>query len=65
MTLGKEGYGTEFNATESTMDGSSITESIVRYAERATAAEGKVQALEDRTNQLGIGNHQPPPQIAY
>ena len=36
-TLGQEGYGMEFNSTESTMDKSSINESIVRYAERATA----------------------------
>ena len=46
------------------MDKFSITESIVHYAERATESEGKVQALEYRLNQLGIGNHQPPPQIA-
>ena len=43
------------------MDGLPITESIFRYAECATAVEGKVQALEDRLNQLKIGNHQPPP----
>ena len=52
MTLGQEGYGTAFNATEATMEESSITESIVCYAERATSAEGKVQALEDRINQF-------------
>ena len=64
-TLGQEGYGTSFNATEGTTDNSSITESIVRYAERATAAEGKVQALEDRLNQMELGYHQPPPHMAY
>ena len=64
-TLGQEGYGTSFNATEGTTDESSITESIVRYSERATAAEGKVQALEDRLNQMELGYHQPPPHMEY
>ena len=65
MTLSQEIYGTEFNSTESTMDESSNTESIVCYEERATAADGNVQTLEYHLNQLEIGNHQPPPQIAY
>ena len=47
------------------MNRSAITESIVYYAEHTTAVEGKVQSLEDRLNQLEIGNHQHPPQIAY
>ena len=51
-TLGQEGYEAAFNVIESTMDDSSITESIVRYAEHATAAEGKLQGLEDCLNQL-------------
>ena len=51
-TLGQEGYGTELNDTESTMDETSITESIFCYAEHTTAAEEKVQALEDRLNKL-------------
>ena len=38
MTLCQEGYGTAFNYTEATMEEYSITESIVRYAERTTAA---------------------------
>ena len=41
-TLCREGYGTAFNATEATMDESSITLSIVCYAERAKESEGKV-----------------------
>ena len=51
-TLGQELYGTAFNATEATMDKSSITESIACYAKRATVAEVNIQALEDRLNQL-------------
>ena len=51
-TLGQEWYGTEFGATEATMGESSIAEYIVCYVERATAAEGGVQALEDRLNQF-------------
>ena len=64
-TLGQEGYGAAFNAIEATMDESSIKESIFRCAERATVAEGNVQALEYCLNQLKIGNNQPPPQTAY
>ena len=45
-TLGQGVYWTIFNATEATIEKSSSTESIICYAERATAAEGKVQALE-------------------
>ena len=65
MTLGQEGYGTAFNATEVTMEDSSHTESIVRCTERATAAKGKVQALEDRLNQFELGHPEPPHQMAY
>ena len=54
-----------FNATEVTMYDSSITEYIVHYAERATASEGKVQALEDRLNPLELGKNQSPPQMEY
>ena len=36
-TLGQERYVMELNTTEATMDESSITESIVCYADRATA----------------------------
>ena len=43
--LGQEGYETEFNTTEDTMENSSITESIVRYTEYATTSKGKVKAL--------------------
>ena len=59
MNIGQEGYGTAFNATESTMDESNITESIVSYAERAPAAEGNVQALGDCLNKPEIRT--PPP----
>jgi hypothetical protein len=66
-TLGQDGYGGAFHATESTTDDTSLTESIVRYAERATAAEGKVTELEQRLSQLEIGNQMmvPPPHAAY
>ena len=52
-----------FNATEVTTDESFVKEYIVRYTERATAAEGKVQALWDCINQLELGHHQPPPHM--
>ena len=37
-TLGQEGYGTAFNATEVTTDYSEIKESILQYTEHATEA---------------------------
>ena len=63
-TIGQEGYGTELNVTEATMDELSITKSVVCYSERATTAEGKVQGLEYRQNKLEIRNHQTPSQTA-
>ena len=62
-TLGQEGYEMTFNDTEVTTYNSLITEYIVRYAERKTPAEGKLQALEDHLNQLELDHHQPPPQM--
>ena len=54
----QEGYGTggEYSAIDD--DGSSLAESIVQYAERATQAEGKVNELESRLAALKMG---PPP----
>ena len=57
-TLGQEGYGGAFNATET--DNTSLTESIVRYAERTTAAESKVSELENRLAQLEMDGQAPP-----
>jgi hypothetical protein len=67
-TLGQDGYGGAFNATAETItDDTSLTESIVRYAERASAAEGKVSELEQRLSQLEVGSQMmaPPPHAAY
>ena len=63
-TLGQDGYGGAFHATETT-DDNSLTESIVRYAERTTAAESKVSDLESRLAQLEMGSQAPPPQMGY
>ena len=48
-------------------DDASITESIVKYAERATMAESKVSNLEQRLAQLEINSQMgvPPPNTAY
>ena len=64
-TMGQEGYGTggAYNAIED--DGSSLAESIVQYAERATTTEGKVAKLESRLAALEMGSQQPPPQMGY
>ena len=43
----QEGYGSAYNAIGDD-DVASVAESIVQYAERATAAEGKVSELESR-----------------
>ena len=47
-TMGQEGYGTGGAYSAIDDDGSSLAESIVQYAERATQAEGKVNELESR-----------------
>eukprot|EP00978_Attheya_sp_CCMP212_P030013 scaffold108912_cov35-Attheya_sp.AAC.7 len=64
-TMGQEGYGMAYNATEET-DDLSLAESIVKYAERATTAERSVADLEGRLAVLEMGNTiAPPPQAAY
>jgi hypothetical protein len=57
-TISQEGWGTAFNAigTHQDDDGNSLTDSIVKYAERATAAESKVSELECRLSNLEMGN---------
>ena len=71
-TMGQEGYGTGGAYSEIYDNSSSLEESIVQYAERATQAEGKVNELENRLAALEMG---PPstqthtgyyaPQMAY
>jgi len=67
-TFGHEGYGSAYNATEAD-DSTSLAESIVRYAERATIAESKAADSESRLTALEIAHqtnfHQPPHQIVY
>ena len=65
--MGQYGYGGAFNATKTTTDDLSLTESTVRYAERTTMAEGKVADLESRLSQLEVGSQMvtAPPQGAY
>ena len=46
--MGQEGYGTGGAYSAIDDDLSSLAESIVQYAERATQAEGKVDELESR-----------------
>ena len=50
--MANEGWGAGFNAMED--DGSSLAESIVQYAERATTAESKVSDLEGRLAALEL-----------
>ena len=62
-TMAGEGYGGSgaYNAMEQE-DASSLAGSIVQYAERASAAEGKVSNLESRLAALEMAG---PPQSAY
>ena len=46
-------------------DNSSLAESIVQYLERATIAESKVSALEERLAALEMTQVHAPPQMAY
>ena len=65
-TMGQEGYGIAYNATEENEEESSLAESIVKYAERATSAERTVADLEGRLAVLEMGTTMaPPPHAAY
>jgi hypothetical protein len=61
-TIGQEGWGAAYNAIGTNdEDNQSLTESIVKYAERATLAESKVSDLESRLSMLEMGG--PPTQL--
>jgi hypothetical protein len=67
-TIGQEGWGTAYNAIgPDDTDSNSLTESIVKYAERASLAESKVSDLESRLSMLEMGGQQyaPPTNAAY
>ena len=66
-TLGQEGYGGAFHMADTLEDESSLTESIVKYAERATAAERKIPNLEQCLAQLEVNSQMgaTPPNMAY
>ena len=65
-TMGQEGYGMAYNATEGNEDESSLAESIVRYADRATSAEKMVADLEGPMAILEMGAAtNPSAQTAY
>jgi hypothetical protein len=61
-TIGQAGWGAAYNAIGTNdEDNQSLTESIVKYAERATLAESKVSDLESRLSMLEMG--EPPNQL--
>jgi hypothetical protein len=72
-TMSQEGWGAAYNAIGSNNDdANSLTESIVKYAERATLAESKVSDLESRLSMLEMGGppvggqqYAPPTKAAY
>ena len=45
-TIQQEGYGTVFHAKEAMSNEESLTETIVKYAKRASQAESRVSELE-------------------
>jgi len=55
-TLGQEGCGGAFHMADTLEDDASITESIVKYAERVIMAESKVSNLEQRLAQLEVNS---------
>ena len=73
-TIHQEGYGTAFHAEETMSDEETFTETIVKYAERASQAESRVSELEGRLVMLEMGSTaaqappgyapQPPPHTA-
>jgi hypothetical protein len=67
-TLSQEGWGGAYNAIGTNDDdANSLTESIVKYAERATLAESKVSDLESCLSMLEMGGqtYTPPVNAAY
>ena len=58
-TISQEGWGGAYNAIgPNEDDANSLTESIVKYAERATLAESKVSDLESRLSMLEMSGQQ-------
>ena len=51
-TIQQEGYGTAFHAKETMGNEESLTETIPKYAERASQAESRVSELEGRLAML-------------
>ena len=52
-TVGQEGWGGAFNATDNEADDNSLLlDSITRYAERAMAAEGEVSTMKFQMGKL-------------
>ena len=59
----QEGYGMEFHVEEALSNGGSLTDTIVKYDERASMANSKVSEFKGRLSMIEIGsnNAQPPP----
>ena len=51
-TMQQEGYGTALNAVENLIDEESLTETIVKHAERASLAKSRVSELEESLSML-------------
>ena len=74
-TTHQEGYGTTFHSEETMSNEKTLTETIVKYAERSSQAESRVGKLEGRLAMLDMGSiaaqlppgyaPQPPPHTSY
>ena len=64
-TMVQEGYGTGGAYIAIDDNGSSLAESIVQYAKKATQSEGKVNELESSMTALEMGTPQTQTQTGY
>ena len=56
-TMPQEGCGMALHAKEALSDGGSLTDTIMKYAERASLAKSKVSELESRLIVLKMGSN--------
>ena len=55
-TIDQEGYGTAFHSEETMSDEETLTETIMKYVDRASQAESRVSDLEERLAMLEMGS---------
>ena len=64
--MGREGYGTDMYDAEELTDGNSLTESVTKYAERATQEKKRMAQMEEKFEEkIAMMSMQQPPQPTY